>query len=827
MAQAPYDMLIRPDKTTLTVPGGIALGFGPGPGLRHAVFWNRIGSLFSCYRAAVAVATVFSADDLHQPVPLKAEESRWEPNLCTSSYSAGRLHIAERRWALASGLSCVQSFTNTGASPGRWVIVYHGQVQQWEFFDYDRHEREPLIEVSFQPERSSLRIRQPHPHDGLPPMASLQEVGIDCELAAYGFAHSESELHTLWQEHGCLASLRLRLGQVGGRLLEGQPARYSHRAPLYYFAVRVNLAAGESTTLTLLTHYRTDDAGGTLADPAGTTAPDEWRRYLEQDAPQLECSDEALTRYWYYVWYVLRANRTAPGAHITAPFTAPSKYMYWGPWIWDGYFHALGEMWLADPATAADTIRAVLQMQFPNGFIPVCSGSLYRMCFHEDEPGYSAPGGGGYASYVPPQLASYRERTHPFESEFDYAMPEPGPPSVGRQERELPTRPRCMPVPDALFVMNEKTQTPLITVAAAEYARLRGGREFAEEVLPALWAYEEWLWRRRTDSQGRFVLWHGDESGWDNATRHYPVPALPFDVQVHCLLHRRALSELAALAGTPEQLNILRERIKQTHAALKTYWDENDHWHYDFGSRDGGATFERRKQIAAGGLFALLAGPGPHVVEACLAALRQQRVFATEFPIPTLAAGDPDYAPHGWGWNGPAWLQVNFFTLIGLLDARQFEAAFALWQHTRALLIRPDGQPSSFELYDPELGTGIGCPDYSWQAMINYLIITRFAGVSVGGTQIAPALPPDLDHLRITNLPGAVTSVELTRLGRQVKLSVKYATAQPLNFNLTGLGPVEQVHIDNARANIALDGRVELPAGMGARRTWEATVTCR
>jgi hypothetical protein len=986
VALAPYDLLLRPDKTTLTVPGGIALGFGPGPGLRQAFFWNRAGSLFSCYRPAVAVATLFETQDLNHPAPLRHRASNWEPNLCTSTYTGASLRVEERRWALASGLVCEQVLTNTGAKAAGWVMTYHGQAQQWEFFDYARGEREPQIEVTIEPERSCATLRQPHPHDGLPPMASLQEVSIDRELAAYGFAQSESELHALWRDHGCLASLRLRLGQAGARLADHAPASFSHRAPLYYFAVRVKLKPGESTTLRLTTHYRTDDDGGALPDPARTTTPDEWRHYLEREVPQLECSDEALTRYWYYVWYVLRANRTAPGAHITAPFTAPSKYMYWGPWIWDGYFHALGEMWLADAQTAADTIRAVLQMQFPNGFIPVCSGSQYRMCFHENEPGYSAPGGGGYASYLPPRfkgawraqlapgtppppaiassargedeaaepqlieragvavdthgvftifpkpsadwlegsynpvaretlirsglivnlgkweplnvellvyiirllkrlradgiplavcappevaqqvqvaitveqyvpccttqaeavaavlaqrrpsdprqaeteglLANYRERAHPFEAELDYLQPAPGAPNVGRRERELPRLPQCMPLPASPFISNEKTQTPLITVAAAEYARLRGGRVFASEVLPALWAYEEWLWRRRTDAQGRFLLWHGDESGWDNATRHYPVPALPFDVQVHCLLHRLALSELAALAGTPQQLNVLRERIKLTRAALKTYWDEDDRWHYDSGSADGGQTFTRRKQIAASGLFALLADHDQPTVDACLAALRDPRVFATPFPIPTLAAGDPDYAPHGWGWNGPAWLQVNFFTLLGLLDARQYEAAFALWEQTRALIIK-DGQPAGFELYDPELGTGLGCPDYSWQAMINYLIITRFAGVAPGSAHLAPALPPSLGSLRLSNLPGLVSAVELLRMGRQLKLKVQYAAPLLLSLDVAGLGRVEQLLIDDVRALQGADGRWELPAGLGARRAWEATIICR
>ncbi len=72
-----------------------------------------------------------------------------------------------------------------------------------------------------------------------------------------------------------------------------------------------------------------------------------------------------------------------------------------------------------------------------------------------------------------------------------------------------------------------------------------------------------------------------------------------------------------------------------------------------------------------------------------LHALSDPRVFGTAFPIPTLAACDPDYAPHGWGWNGPAWLQVNYFAIIGLLQAAPVpRRRFRLWEQTRALIIR-------------------------------------------------------------------------------------------------------------------------------------------
>lgn len=822
----PYALICNPDKTTITCPGGIALGYGSGPGLRNAIFWNRIGSLFSCYRPAVAVLNVFDTRDLRHPLALKSGKTHWEPNLVTAHYSAGSLRIEERRTALKAGLRYLLKLRSLAKGPRDLVLFFHGQVVQQPFFDYRRDLPEPLIQCEFEPHLRRIKLIQPHPHSGLGEVNSIQTVTASHRLDAFGFGADQADLHALWQDHGALACLRLRLGQVGGRLLppdraEGADLRFQHHHPLYYFALKVRLEPGDLQLVSIATQYHTDDEGGKLPGPYDGTAPDEWQEYLRVEVPQLDCDDLSLLRYWYYVWYLLLANRTARGGHIKHRFTAPSKYMYWGPWIWDGYFHVLGEMWQQHTETARDSIRAVLDMQFPNGYLPVCSGSQYRMCFHEDIDGYTSPTGGGYASYIPSELRDYVEGEHPFEATTAFN------PVSAHPER---------------LAHNEKTQTPLITVAAAEYCELHQDRDFAAEVLPALLSYDDWLWSRRTDKQGRFILWHGDESGWDNATRHYPVPAKPFDVQVHCLLHREALLSLMRFAARPgdephQRQAEIAKRARMTRKALKTYWDTNDRWHYDFAaSGDGSRSGKRRKQIAASGLYAMLAVDSTQVTEACLNALSHERVFATKYPIPSLAKCDPDYAPRSWGWNGPAWLQVNYFTIVGLLRQRQYQAAFDLWEKTKRLVIQ-NNMPSEFELYDPETGLGLGCPDYSWQAMLNHLVIRYFAGV--GCPHLRPALPPGLSRLKLSNLPGAIESIALRRRGRTVQIDVQYsAQGHSLCESLRpgwgsfpllipdGLGEIASIS-GNGWPFIQQRDWWEPSHQAGPSRTWEIKVSCR
>ncbi len=515
--QDPYELLSDGAKTTLTAPGGVVLGYGPGPGLSQAMFWNRVGSLFSCYRPAVAQLTLFDLAQPHAPVALTQAGCTWEPNHVQARWAADGVTIAEDRFATKRGLVSRLRLTSTSEAQRSWLLLFHGQVQQWAFFDYQRGVDEPQVRCETHPRAGRIIITQPHPHHGLPAMSSVQTLCFGKPLACYGSCLSEGDLRTLWHDHGALESLRLRLGQTGGRFVEqlsgadAAPAVFSHRQPLYYAGVRVELKPGRSSTVTVRCEFGTTDEAA-LSSACGTdcvVAEEQprstaahlaaeakaWRQYLNSGVPQLECSDAELTRYWYYVWYVLRANRTAPGAHITHPFTAPSKYMYWGPWIWDGYFHVLGEMWLKDrevaqghdPRRAGDAVpqrlhSGVQRQQLPH-VLPRQCGGLRRA------------GRRGLRQLCAAELGGYREGEHPFEARagvlgrasaakagWQACSSRRGrrqnaaatgssirTPASGGRHKSAPT----------VMLHNEKTQTPLITVAAAHVlraARRRGVR---------------------------------------------------------------------------------------------------------------------------------------------------------------------------------------------------------------------------------------------------------------------------------------------------------------------------------------------------------------
>ena len=85
--------------------------------------------------------------------------------------------------------------------------------------------------------------------------------------------------------------------------------------------------------------------------------------------------DAKVNRLWYHLWYVLNSNRAHKGAAVQADFNVPTKFGYWGCYLWDTAFHVIGQTYLKDKTISKDSVRALLSMQFPNGFLPVNSGA--------------------------------------------------------------------------------------------------------------------------------------------------------------------------------------------------------------------------------------------------------------------------------------------------------------------------------------------------------------------------------------------------------------------------------------------------------------------
>jgi hypothetical protein len=68
-------------------------------------------------------------------------------------------------------------------------------------------------------------------------------------------------------------------------------------------------------------------------------------------------------------WSILKSQVYSPEGRIRHRWTTPDRWPHRQMWLWDSAFHAIGLRHL-DPALARDAIRAVFDMQSPDGFVP-------------------------------------------------------------------------------------------------------------------------------------------------------------------------------------------------------------------------------------------------------------------------------------------------------------------------------------------------------------------------------------------------------------------------------------------------------------------------
>jgi len=97
----------------------------------------------------------------------------------------------------------------------------------------------------------------------------------------------------------------------------------------------------------------------------------EKRKKLEffEKLPRITNSDEAIERTFYKCFSVLKANIMAEEGKINRIWTTPDRIPHRNMWLWDSVFHSFAISYI-DQKLALDSIEAVLDTQFEDGFIP-------------------------------------------------------------------------------------------------------------------------------------------------------------------------------------------------------------------------------------------------------------------------------------------------------------------------------------------------------------------------------------------------------------------------------------------------------------------------
>jgi glycogen debranching enzyme len=158
--------------------------------------------------------------------------------------------------------------------------------------------------------------------------------------------------------------------------------------------------------------------------------------------------------------------------------------------------------------------------------------------------------------------------------------------------------------------------------------------------------------------------------------------------------------------------------IAKSHAALESLWD------------DGGSGYFSReftsnrliKQPSIASLMPLYGGSVTRERAAQLVKLLKDRAgFGLDYPIPSVPADSEWFNPNRY-WQGPTWVNTNWFIIDGLRRYGFNVEANSLTASTLNLV----NKSGFYEYFDPLSGAAHGANNFSWTAALTIDLVYRF-----------------------------------------------------------------------------------------------------
>ncbi len=249
------------------------------------------------------------------------------------------------------------------------------------------------------------------------------------------------------------------------------------------------------------------------------------------------------------------------------------------------------------------------------------------------------------------------------------------------------------------------TQPPILAWGVWENYMALPDEEHLRAALPRLEAYLEWDVTQRDRNGNGLLEWfiEGDvrcrsgESGLDNSPRFDAATLLDaVDFSTFAARDMAYVARISRKLGDVDKAEAWKARAEamsqRIHAVL---WDPQDGFYYDR-AMDGSWSRVR----AVSGLLPLLLDDLPaERVDALLGTIRDPRHFRTAFPLPSVAASDPEHSTDLW--RGGTWLNMNYLVHCGLRMQGRAEDARTLAEQSLAYVNKYYEQYGVlFEFYD-------------------------------------------------------------------------------------------------------------------------------
>jgi hypothetical protein len=183
------------------------------------------------------------------------------------------------------------------------------------------------------------------------------------------------------------------------------------------------------------------------------------------------------------------------------------------------------------------------------------------------------------------------------------------------------------------------------------------------------------------------------------------------DLTFNCILNRanQHVVQMAKTISYKLDENLLK-KFEQTTKSLDLLWDSNKSQYFSRNYYTGKLIIE--PSIAS--LMPLYAGiTNKERLEIIVSSLEQRELFASNFPIPSVPLDSPQFKETEY-WQGPTWINTNWFVIDGLKRAKYIHHYEALKETTLEMV----DNSGIFEYYNPNNGHGEGIETFSWTAAL-------------------------------------------------------------------------------------------------------------
>jgi len=258
------------------------------------------------------------------------------------------------------------------------------------------------------------------------------------------------------------------------------------------------------------------------------------------------------------------------------------------------------------------------------------------------------------------------------------------------------------------------TKPPLLAWTIWKIYETTRDREFLQETYEATVRWINW-WIEYNDRDGDGLCEYGhpfssgldDSPLWDGG-----MPVCSPDLNAYLVMQMQCLAEIAAEIGETGEAEAWKAKAADFLKRMENLlWDEQ-----------AGMYFARRNQTAIRlktpfSLFPLLSGN----LDAQRAArlvnhIDDRETFRSKFPVPSVAMNEVSFDPEQM-WRGPAWVNVNYLLIEGLIRSGYIKGARKL---RRLTLQRLMNQPDFYEYYNPLTGEPgkKAAPIFGWSAAL-------------------------------------------------------------------------------------------------------------